>query len=92
MSGLYARGGAGWTLGFVLLAPWLLVLETRRSAGAALLWAWAMSLAYTGAAFGWFGAALGRYTQLGEAAGIALLLLAAPLFQPQFLAYALARH
>ncbi len=92
MTALYARGGLGWMLGFVLLVPWLLALETRRSAGVALLCGWAMSVAYTAAGFAWFGAALGRYTQLGEAAGLALLLLAAPLFQPQFLAYALVRQ
>ncbi len=92
MTALYARGGAGWVLGFVLLVPWLIALDGCRSLGRALLCAWAMSLAYTVAGFAWFGAALGRYTQLGEASGIALLLLAAPLFQPQFLAYALVRY
>ncbi|MGW8392556.1 apolipoprotein N-acyltransferase [Pseudoduganella sp. HUAS MS19] len=92
MTALYARGGAGWVLGFVLLVPWLLALDGCRRLPGALLCAWAMSLAYTAAGFAWFGGALGRYTQLGEAAGLALLLLAAPLFQPQFLAYALVRH
>ncbi|WP_342116826.1 apolipoprotein N-acyltransferase [Pseudoduganella sp. OTU4001] len=95
MTALYARGGAGWMLGFVFLAPWMLALEAvqaRRSLAGALLCGWGMSVAFTAAAFGWFGAALGRYTQIGEAAGVALLLLFAPLFQPQFLAYALVRH
>lgn len=91
MTALYARGGAAWVLGFVLLVPWLMVLDGRKSAGGTLLCALAMCLAYTGAGFAWFGAAFGRYTQLGEAAGVALLLLAAPLFQPQFFAYALVR-
>ncbi len=91
MTALYALGGPGAMLGFVLLAPWLLVLDMRKSIGGTLLCAWTMSLAYTAAGFAWFGAAFGRYTQAGEAAGIALLLLAAPLFQPQFFAYALAR-
>ncbi len=54
--------------------------------------AYAMSVAFTVAAFAWFGVAIGSYTQLGTAAGLALLLLAAPLFQPQFLAFALVRH
>jgi len=91
MTALYARGGAAWVLGFVLLVPWLLVLDARRPLAATLLCAWAMSLAYTAAGFAWFGAAFGRYTQVGEAAGFALLLLAAPLFQPQFFVYALVR-
>ncbi|SFG11053.1 apolipoprotein N-acyltransferase [Duganella sp. CF458] len=92
MTALYARGGAGWVLGFVLLVPWLIALDGRRSVAGTLLCAWAMSLAYTAAGFAWFGAALGRYTQLGEGTGMALLLLAAPLFQPQFFAYALVRY
>lgn len=92
MTALYAHEGVAWVLGFVLLAPWLLALEARRTLGGALLCGYAMSLAYAGAAFAWFGAALGRYTGLGEAAGVAVLLLAAPLLQPQFLAYALVRH
>jgi apolipoprotein N-acyltransferase len=92
MAAMYARGGAGWMLGFILLVPWLLVLDVRRTLKSALLWAWAMSVAYSAAAFAWFGAAIGRYSQLGEPAGLAILLLAAPLFQPQFIAYALVRQ
>ena len=91
MTALYARGGAAWVLGFVLLFPWLLALDGRRTLGSTLLCAWAMTLAYTAAGFAWLGGALGRYTQAGEATGIALLLFAAPLFQPQLLAYALVR-
>lgn len=92
MTALYAQGGSAWMLGFVLLVPWLRALDGRRSLGGTLLCAWAMSLAYTAAGFAWFGAAFGRYTQLGEAAGFILLLLGAPLFQPQFFAYALVRY
>lgn len=95
MAAAYSRGGAGWVFGFVLLVPWLMALDAlqrRQSLAGTLLCAWAMAVAFSGAAFAWFGGALGRYTQLGEAAGVALLLLAAPLFQPQFLAYAVARY
>jgi apolipoprotein N-acyltransferase len=79
-------------LGFVFLVPWLRTLEQHRTARAALLSAWAMSVAFTAAAFAWFGIAIGRYTGLGPVAGVAVLLVAAPLLQPQFLAFALARH
>lgn len=89
---VYARGGAGWLLGFVALAPWLRTLDAERSVARALLGAWAMSVAYAAAAFAWFGSAIGSYTQLGTVAGVSALLVAAPLFQPQFFAYALARH
>lgn len=92
MTALYAQGGAGWMLGFVLLVPWLLALEGCRTMARGALCAWAMSLAYTAAGFAWFGEALGRYTGLGDMAGLALLLLAAPVFQPQFFAYAAARQ
>ncbi|MGO4378147.1 apolipoprotein N-acyltransferase [Pseudoduganella sp. RAF19] len=92
MSALYARGGAVWMLGFVLLVPWLRALDGSRTLRAALAQAYGMTLAYTLAVFWWFGVALGRYTHAGDTAGIAVLLLVAPLFQPQFLAYALVRH
>ena len=92
LSFIYARGGAGWLLGFVLLVPWLRTLDANRTLVGALVGAWAMSLAYTAAVFAWFGSAIGSYTQLGAASGLALLLLAAPLFQPQFLVFALVRH
>ena len=92
LSGLYARGGAGWLLGFVALVPWLRTLDASRTLAGTLLGAWAMSVAFTAAVFAWFGSAIGSYTQLGAATGLAVLLLAAPLFQPQFLAFALVRH
>ncbi|MEO7150385.1 MAG: apolipoprotein N-acyltransferase [Burkholderiaceae bacterium] len=92
LAGLYARGGPAWPLGFVALAPWLCALDASRSVRHALLAAWAMSIAYSAAVFAWFGIAIGGYTQLGSATGLALLLVAAPLFQPQFLAHALVRR
>jgi len=89
---LYARGGWGWPLGFVALVPWLLSLDAETSLARTLLDAWAMAVAFTLAVFAWFGSAIGAFTQLGDAAGLAILLLAAPLFQPQFLAFALVRR
>jgi apolipoprotein N-acyltransferase len=49
--GLYARGGMAWVLGFVALVPWLWALDANRALGGALLRGWAMSLAFTVAAF-----------------------------------------
>ncbi|MDQ1812398.1 apolipoprotein N-acyltransferase [Massilia sp. CCM 9210] len=92
MVALYALGGAAWLLGFVLLVPWLRTLDTSPTLAATLRRAYLMTLAYTAAAFAWFGIALGLYAQVGAATGVALLLLAAPLFQPQFLVFALVRH
>lgn len=89
---LYAHGGAGWVLGFVALAPWLRTLDGERTMPRALLGAWAMAVAYTAAGFWWFGEAIGHYTQVGTAAGLALLLVSAPLLQPQILVFALVRQ
>jgi len=88
----YARGGACWPLGFVALVPWLHALDMPCSLTRTLLLAWAMTVAYTLAVFGWFGGAIGGFTGWGAPAGLALLLVAAPLFQPQILAFALARR
>jgi apolipoprotein N-acyltransferase len=96
LAALYAQGGAAWMLSFVFLVPWLRALDSgdtaRASVAATMASAWAMSVAYTVAVFPWLGLALGRYTGIGGAAGLAILLLAAPLFQPQFFAFALVRH
>lgn len=92
LSGLYAQGGPAWMLGFVALLPWLRTLDREPSLTRTLLSAWAMSVGYTAAVFFWFGSALGAYTQVGAGAGLVLLLLAAPLFQPQILVFALVRH
>ncbi len=92
LSGLYIRGGAGWMLGFVMLVPWLLALNGRRTLLGTLLCAYAMSLAFTAAMFAWFGSAIGQYTQVGAATGLTVLLVAAPLFQPQIIVFALVRH
>ena len=51
-----------------------------------------MSLAFVAAVFVWFGAAIGAYTGLGSGVGIAVLLVLAPVMQPQIVAFALARH
>lgn len=88
----YARGGPAFVLGFVLLVPWLRALDDVRSAGGALLAGWLMSVGYAAAALGWFGGAIGVYTGIGAGTGLALLLLAAPLLQPQLVVFALVRH
>ncbi|MBL8289978.1 MAG: apolipoprotein N-acyltransferase [Rubrivivax sp.] len=89
----YARGGAAaWALGFVALVPWLRTLDACSSAARTLLDAWLMSVALTAAMFAWFGLSMGRYAQVHEAWGLAVLLLLAPLFQPQVWVFAWVRH
>ncbi len=92
LCGLYAQGGALWPLGFVALVPWLLALDATRGWRATLLQGYAMTLAFSAAVLPWFGTAIGAYVGIGEAAGFALLLVAAPLLQPQILTFVLVRR
>jgi apolipoprotein N-acyltransferase len=90
--GLYARGGHGWPLGFVALVPWLLTLATTRSWAGALTSGWLMSAAFVAAVFPWFGAAIGSYTGAGALPATLVLLVLAPLLQPQVIVFALVRY
>lgn len=92
MLGLYARGGPAWGLGLVALVPWLLALDRARTWRGALVSGVAMAVGFVAAAFGWFGAAIGAYTGIGPVQATALLVLLAPVFQPQVVAFALVRH
>jgi apolipoprotein N-acyltransferase len=92
LSAIYVHGGHAWVLGFVMLVPWLRALDTRPTLLGALLSACLMSVAFTAAAFWWFGMAIGDYTRIGGPIGLVVLLLLAPFFQPQFLAFSLVRH
>lgn len=89
---VYNVGGFGWLLGFVVWVPWLRALDSRRSLSGVALGGYLMSVAYTAAAFAWFGQAIGGYTHIGPNTGLAVLLLAAPLFQPQVVVFAMVRH
>jgi len=88
----YARGGACWPIGFVALVPWLWTLRRvttwRGASGSAI----AMSIAYAFGALGWFAPAFGAYVGLNAVSAAAILVLAAPLLQPQVLAFALVHR
>ncbi|SDD19979.1 apolipoprotein N-acyltransferase [Aquimonas voraii] len=87
--GLYARGGLAWPLGFVLLVPWLWALQRVRNHAQALLLGAALSVGYVLAALYWFAPAVASYTGWPLPVALAALALAAPLLQPQCIAYAL---
>lgn len=89
---LYARGGVAWPLGFVLLVPWLRALDAAPTAFAAVRGGLLMAVAFAGAVLWWFGSAIAGYLGLPSAGGVAVVLAVSPLLQPQFLAFALARH
>lgn len=92
LSSLYSRGGVAWIVGFIFLVPWLSTLGAQLTLARTLLNAYLMSIAFTVAVFGWFAGAIGNYTGGGFALGLLVLVVAAPLFQPQFIAYALVRR
>ncbi|MBN1205801.1 MAG: apolipoprotein N-acyltransferase [Myxococcaceae bacterium] len=80
---------AGW----VALVPWLAVLDRARTARQALAAGLVLCVVFTGVIFGWFAEALREYAQSSSAwAYWLVLLLCAPLLQPQFITAALARH
>lgn len=89
---LYAKGGLAWPLGFVVLVPWLRALDAAPTAFAALRGGLLMAVAFVAAVLWWFGSAIAGYLGLPAAGGVAVVLAVSPLLQPQFLAFALARH
>lgn len=90
--GLYSRGGVAFVLGFVALVPWLLALNAIPTLAGTTRNALLMSIAFVLAVFAWFGIAIGAYVNIGSASGLLIILVAAPLSQPQVLAFALVRH
>lgn len=51
-----------------------------------------MSVGYVAAIFAWFGFAIAVYSAGAAVAGLAALIVAAPLLQPQFLVFTIVRH
>lgn len=88
----YAQGSFAWLFGLVMLVPWLWALERSASVRATLAAGVLMSMAYQLAAIGWFGVAFGDYVGLGALPASLILLVAAPLLQPQFVVFAWVRR
>lgn len=84
--------GYAYLVGFFGLVPWLLALNATSTALGAALSGLAMCIAFVGTVFAWFGLAIASYTSGAPAAGLLLLLVSAPLLQPQFISFALVRH
>ncbi|MFN9792154.1 MAG: apolipoprotein N-acyltransferase [Pseudomonadota bacterium] len=89
---IYVRGAAALALGFVALVPFLLAIDSVRTLRGALGAGALLAIAMVGGTLFWFGAAVDAYTGIGRAGTLALLCAAAPLLQPQAIAFALARH
>lgn len=90
--GACARGGLGWVLALFALLPWLATLNTARSWLATALNAWAMSIAFVLVAFSWFAYAIADYLGISAVLALLVLVLAAPLLQPQLIAFAMLRR
>lgn len=72
--------------------PWLLALDGTRTLRGSIASGLAMTACFVLAIFAWFGFAIAVYSAGAAAAGLVVLLLAAPLLQPQFLVFAVVRH
>lgn len=92
LSAVYARGGIGFVLGFVVLVPWLCVLDDAKTLPGAIWRGWAMCIAFVAFVFTWFGSAFAGYTGASPVLGITALLAVAPVLQPQFIVFAIVRR
>jgi apolipoprotein N-acyltransferase len=72
--------------------PWLLVLDRTRSPREALVAGVVTSVAFVVGVFSWFGVAIADYAGVSRTTGFVVLVLLAPILQPQLVAFALARH
>jgi len=72
--------------------PWLLALNAVTTLGGAMRSGALMSILFVAAVFAWFGVAIGSYTGIGSTTGLIVILLTAPILQPQILAFAVVRY
>jgi hypothetical protein len=77
---------------WVVLVPWLLALDAHDDLRGAVGSGIAMAVAFSVAVFSWFPVAIGDYATVPVSITALVSLAAAPLFQPQFVAFALVRH
>jgi apolipoprotein N-acyltransferase len=90
--GLYSNVTWPWVaLGWVGLVPWLAALDRLTSARAAAAAGWLMSVAFSWSVFPWFPQMVSDYGGHSRAIGALAFVVAAPLIEPQFVVFALAR-
>lgn len=89
----YSRvSGPVFWLGWIGLVPWLATLDDARGWRGAAWRGLGMCTAFTFGLFWWFGTAIEAYAGLPRGSWFAITLLGAPLLQPQFVVFALARQ
>jgi apolipoprotein N-acyltransferase len=79
-------------LGWAALVPWLAVLDRTRPLREALYSGMLMSLAFVLVTFNWFASSIQAYTGAPRAVALLVMALLAPILEPQFITFALARH
>jgi apolipoprotein N-acyltransferase len=90
---LYARVEWPWfALGWIGLVPWLAALDRATSWRATLAAGLAMTELFTLAVFWWFVPAIAGYADVAWSIALVVVVIAAPVMQPQFLVAAGARH
>jgi apolipoprotein N-acyltransferase len=76
---------------WVALLPWLALLERWRTPGRSLFVGVLMAVSFVVAVFGWFPFAVSHFTGLPVWLNAALLVVVAPILQPQIVVYAVVR-
>jgi apolipoprotein N-acyltransferase len=90
---LYARVDWPWLLlGWVGLVPWLAVLERTKTRRGTVAAGWVMCEAFVLAVFSWLPSAIQNYTSASWLASLGVVIVVAPLLQPQFIVFALVRR
>lgn len=90
---VFARATAPSILiGWLQLVPWLIALDHVRSARGATVAGVAMSAGFVAAVFAWFPQMVADYSGAPWLAAAALAVALAPVIEPQFITFALARH
>ena len=90
---LYARVAWPWlVLGWVGLVPWLTVLDRARTWRGTLAASLLLCELFVAAVFAWFVPAIASYTGMLRPVALVVILVLAPLLEPQFVAYALVRR
>lgn len=90
---LYARIDWPWVvLGWIGLIPWLVALDRTQTLRGALGAGWLMCELFVLAVFAWLPNAIQNYTGAPWAVAFCVVVLVAPLLQPQFMAFALTRQ
>lgn len=89
--GSLLEGYSAWVT-WVILLPWLWVLDRTHTVSQALVAGVVMSVVFAGTVFTWFAPAISSFTDLPSWAVFLALLAAGPVLEPQFVAFALVRQ